>query len=158
MEWNYCPECGKIVEGKVLKCSHCGCFLVNTKCDILGQEYDFSKELPVALLGNDKYIHAVVEIKRKTSMTVNDAVKLVRIIRVKREIPKEFIPEEPLEDRELLYGNQQEKCPFCGSCDVTYVDALTRTAMTFLWRRDSQKFYNDRKCCNCGMTWQMITK
>ena len=132
-----CPECGKEISDKSEVCIHCGCPLINTKCSINGIVYDFKDELPIALLEKrEDYISAIGKIRRKTSLTLVDGNNLVNIIREIKEIPENFTPKYPLEDREKLYvGSKVEsvECPYCHSKDTEKISNLSKAGSVALF-------------------------
>lgn len=135
-----CPECGKEVSDKSQTCIHCGYPLINminTKCNINGIIYDFKEELSVALLEKrEDYISAIGKIRKKTSLNLVDGSDLVDIIREIKAIPETFTPKYPLEDREKLYGNSEEKsveCPDCHSKDTKKITTTSKVVNTAVW-------------------------
>lgn len=151
-----CPECGKEVSDKCKTCIHCGYPLINTSCIINGKCYDFSDELPMLL--SDDYLPGIGNIRRKTSLTLYDACNLVEQIRDKKEIPQTFTSKYPLEDREKLYGGQDNliaqqsiTCPYCKSTDVKKITVTSKAIHTavfglFSLSRNSKNYH----CNNCG--------
>jgi hypothetical protein len=157
-----CPECGKEVSNKSRACIHCGCPLINTKCNINGIVYDFSEELPIALLERtDDYLPVYGKIRKKTSLTLVDAGNLIDIIRQLKEIPETFTPKYPLEDREKLYGNKGNNanngnkrinsitCPYCNSKNTRKITTTSRMIDTAVWGILGTKRNKQWHCNNC---------
>ena len=130
-----CPECNKEISDKSEACIHCGYPLINYICDINGIEYNLKEELALALVNNDDWTKAVGSLRRKTSLTLSDGVHLIETIRESRAIPNKFVPKWPLEDREKLYGNQQNKiqCPYCKSTDTKKISGLSKAGSVALF-------------------------
>lgn len=148
-----CPECKKEISDKNTQCIYCGYPLINTKCFINDVEYDFSEELPIALLPNDDYYPAIGAIRRKTSLTLADGCDLVEIIRETKSIPNKFSPKYPLENRSK-YKNQNKPtvtCPYCQSADTKKITNMSKAIHTsifgiFSMGRNSKNYH----CDHCG--------
>jgi uncharacterized protein YbaR (Trm112 family) len=158
-----CPECGKEVSNKSRACIHCGCPLINTKCNINGTVYDFSEELPTLLLERvEDYLPAFGEIRMKTLLKISDTDRLIKIIKQIKEVPETFTPEYPLEAREKLYGNNENSansankrihsitCPYCNSMNTRKITTTSKVIDTAVWGIFGTKRNKQWHCNNCG--------
>lgn len=149
-----CSECGKEISDKSDVCIHCGCPLINYTCTINGIEYNLKEELTMALVDNEDWMKAIGSLRRKTNLGLSDGGHLIDIIRDTKKIPSMFTPEFPLENRRLLYGDDQRpKCPTCGSTDISKISTVSRAVSVGIFGLASSKIGKTHKCNNCGTTW-----
>lgn len=153
-----CPECGKEISNKSEACIHCGFPLIhiaNTKCEVNGTVYDFTEELPVALLPSlEEYSGAVGMIRRKTGMEICDACSLIEIVRQQKAFPESFTTEFSLKDPSNLSGGTASsiiKCPYCQSSNTRRISLTSKAVNTALFGvfsvgRNSKNYH----CNSCG--------
>lgn len=136
---------------------YCGYPLVNTVCLINGIEYDFSEELPIALLPNDDYYPSIGKIRKKTHLGLTDACNLVDIIRDTKAIPSEFVSKYQLEstdkyEKDNIKNIPKIICPICQSTNLSKISITSKAVKIGLFGifgaiDDAGKTW---KCNNCG--------
>ena len=123
-----CPECGKEVSDKCTQCIHCGYPLVNYKCVINGEEYDFQEEISIILDPREDGIRAIGSARRKTFMSLYDAKTLIDIMRQTKKVPPTFTPELGL-DQSLIEKYQKGpgvSCPYCHSTNTRKISGASK--------------------------------
>jgi hypothetical protein len=147
-----CPECGKEVSDKCEQCIHCGYPLINTKCVICGEAFDFKDELSLILSKKQEcYIHAIGNIRKKTSLrlSLTDGKALADIMKETKSIPTDFVPKWPFKSK--VKSDYDVECPYCHSTDTKKISDTSKAMHTAMFGIFSVSRNNKQWHCNkCG--------
>lgn len=162
-----CPECGKEISDKSKQCIHCGFPLdnINTnnqKCNISGEEYDFTSI--IELVDDGKCKDAFLELKKIPNLSIKNCVNIIEFIENNPgtaprtyQIKKYTKDEETVAYKKLLSINnnthQKTKnkiiCPKCKSSTIATMNRGFSLLTGFIGSSSPRNV-----CQNCGYKWK----
>lgn len=151
-----CPECGKDISNESEKCIHCGyplnrSILGKNICIINGVERDLTEQLENI---SNQFYKPLLRLVEEYGMSLEDASVLTQILKVTKQVPREYDSQKRGEYRLNLreLENCQRKILKCPKCGSTLITAGQRGYNVLTGFIGSSKTMN--RCANCGYKWK----